>query len=209
MTRRLSRALAALALVFGLFALTTLTTADRALAEEITISEGVASVTVETADGPVEIKRIQDPDNELTGFYAKTSHKCPPFCIQPAVAAEGVATIGELELLDALKDADTMVIDARTLEWHLKGTIPGSVNIPYTEVAGRLDELGCTKGGDAWDCANAKKVALYCNGPWCGQSPTAIKAMLREGYPAEKIMYYRGGMQLWHLFGFNTVEGMM
>ncbi|MQX38561.1 rhodanese-like domain-containing protein, partial [Roseospira navarrensis] len=149
-------------------------------------------------------------DKPFSGYYAKTSRPCPSFCIQPMEAAPGVATIGELELLDLMQDPDAVVVDARTLDWHLEGTIPGSVPIPYTEVSMRLDELGCTGESGAWQCgADVPVVALYCNGMWCGQSPTAIRAMVREGYPAEKLRYYRGGMQAWTLLGFPTVEGMM
>ena len=173
----------------------------------VKIRSDLPSVTVETADGPVTIQRIQDTEHEITGPYARTSRKCPPFCIQPIRPAEGVATIGELELLDLLQDPEAMVIDARTLEWHLEETIPSSYHLPYTEVAGRLDELGCAKAGDGWDCTGARRVALFCNGLWCGQSPMAIRAMIREGYPPEKIHYYRGGMQAWKILGLTTVPG--
>jgi rhodanese-related sulfurtransferase len=81
--------------------------------------------------------------------------------------------------------------------------------MPYTQMANRLDEVGCTGSVGNWECAKAKKVLLFCNGPWCGQSPMAIKAMLREGYPADKILYYRGGMQAWHTLGLTVVEGDM
>ncbi|MCP3054561.1 rhodanese-like domain-containing protein [Aurantimonas marianensis] len=175
----------------------------------VKISPDVANVTVETDEGPVVIERNQDTDHEISGYYAKTSRECPPFCIQPVRAADGVETIGELELLDMLTDENVRVIDARTLEWHLEETIPGSRHIPYTEVAGRLDELGCVGAAGAWDCSGAMRVALYCNGIWCGQSPTAIRAMLREGYPADRIFYYRGGMQAWKILGLTTVSGTM
>ncbi|MEP3439782.1 MAG: rhodanese-like domain-containing protein [Hoeflea sp.] len=175
--------------------------------KEVKIRPDIASVEVETADGAVTIERIQDTEHEITGYFAQTSRACPPFCIQPFQVAEGVATIGELELLDMLTDPDAMVIDARTVDWHAEETIPGSLNIPYTEIAGRLDELGCVGSSATWDCKDAKSVALYCNGLWCGQSPTAIRAMLREGYPAERIFYYRGGMQSWKILGLTTVEG--
>ncbi|MDP7547028.1 MAG: rhodanese-like domain-containing protein, partial [Alphaproteobacteria bacterium] len=92
---------------------------------------------------------------------------------------------------------------------HVRGTIPGAKSIPFTQVAGRLNELGCAKSGGKWNCANAKDVLLFCNGLWCGQSPTAIRAMLREGYPANKIRYYRGGMQGWESVGLTVVEGSM
>lgn len=175
----------------------------------VKISPDLAEVTVETAEGPVVIRRNQDTDHEVSGYYARTSRECSPFCIQPARAADGVETIGELELLAMLIDETVRVIDARTLEWHLEETIPGSTHIPYTEVASRLDELGCVGESGAWDCTDAVTVALYCNGIWCGQSPAAIRAMLREGYPAERIFYYRGGMQAWKILGLTTVGGTM
>jgi rhodanese-related sulfurtransferase len=174
---------------------------------DVRIAPDLPSVTVETADGPVAIQRIQDREHELTGPFARTSRKCPPFCIQPMTPAEGVATVGELELIELLEDPDAMVLDARTLEWHLEETIPGSYHLPYTEVAGRLDELGCSETDGAWDCTDARRVALFCNGLWCGQSPTAIRAMIRDGYPAERIFYYRGGMQAWKILGLTTVQG--
>lgn len=176
---------------------------------DVKINARTPSVTVQTKDGPVEIMRNQDTEATINPTYAKTSRKCPPFCIQPMQVAPGVTTVGEVELLEFAK-AGGKLIDGRTVEWHLEGTIPGAINMPYTQMAERLDEIGCTKTSDGkWDCANAEKVLLFCNGPWCGQSPMAIKAMLREGYPADKILYYRGGMQAWHTLGLTVVEGDM
>ncbi len=176
---------------------------------DVKINARTPSVTVQTKDGPVEIMRNQDTEATIDPAYAKTSRKCPPFCIQPMQVAPGVTTVGEVELLEFAK-AGGKLIDGRTVEWHLDGTIPGAINMPYTQMAERLDEIGCTKTSDGkWDCANAEKVLLFCNGPWCGQSPMAIKAMLREGYPADKILYYRGGMQAWHTLGLTVVEGDM
>ncbi|HCS70146.1 MAG TPA: rhodanese-like domain-containing protein [Rhodospirillaceae bacterium] len=174
---------------------------------EVKINARMPSVTVPTADGPVKIMRNQDTNNTIDPAYAKTSRKCPPFCVQPMQVAPGVTTVGEVELLEFAKTGGKL-IDGRTVEWHVKGTIPGALNMPYTQMAERLDEIGCTRGADKkWDCAKAEKVLLFCNGPWCGQSPMAIKAMLREGYPADKILYYRGGMQAWHVLGLTVVEG--
>ena len=174
---------------------------------EVKINGRMPTVTVPTADGPVKIMRNQDTANTIHPDYAKTSRKCPPFCIQPMQVAPGVTTVGEVELLEFAKTGGKL-IDGRTENWHLKGTIPGAINMPYNQMAERLDEIGCTRGADKkWDCDKAEKVLLFCNGPWCGQSPMAIKAMLREGYPADKILYYRGGMQAWHTLGLTVVEG--
>ena len=71
----------------------------------------------------------------------------------------------------------------------------------------RMDELGCNKGASGWDCAGAMNVMGFCNGPVCPQSPTAMRAMIRDGFPADKIYYYRGGMLDWDALGLTTVEG--
>ena len=176
-------------------------------AGNVGITKDIMSITVQTKNGPVKIIRNQDNSAVINPAFAKTSRKCPPFCVQPQKVAPGVETVGELEVIKYM-DKGGLIIDARTVEWHVKGTIPGSKNIPYTQVASRLNELGCKKGAK-WDCSNAKTVLLFCNGLWCGQSPTAIRAMLREGYPASKILYYRNGMQGWQSLGLTVVEGEM
>jgi len=186
-------------------------TVTAASAEELTvkINSSTPSVTVDTVNGPVEIIRNQDTDATIDSKYAKTSRACPPFCIQPMEVAPGVTTVGEIELLEFAKKGGKL-IDGRTIEWHVDGTIPGAINMPYTEMASRLDEIGCVRDANGpWNCVNAEEVLLFCNGQWCGQSPMAIKAMLREGYPPEKIFYYRGGMQAWHTLGLTVVEGEM
>lgn len=174
---------------------------------DVKISGKMNSVVVKGTEGSVTIMRDQNQDATINPKFAKTSRACPPFCIQPMQVAPGVTTVGELELLEFVKSGGVM-IDGRTIDGYLEGTIPSAINIPYTEMASRLDEIGCAKGDDKkWDCKNAQQVLMFCNGPWCGQSPMAIRAMLRESYPAEKILYYRGGMQSWNSFGLTVVEG--
>jgi rhodanese-related sulfurtransferase len=173
---------------------------------EVGITKDAASVTVQTANGPVQINRIQDTANEISGEWALTSRPCPDFCIQPQIPAAGVSTIGELELIEMLQDLEAVVVDSRTRDWFNGGTIPGAINIPYTVIVDELAQLGCEPGFDGWDCQDAKRAALFCNGVWCGQSPTAIRAMISAGYPADRIYYYRGGMQIWRMLGL-TVTG--
>jgi rhodanese-related sulfurtransferase len=174
-------------------------TAVPALAEEsekLEITKGQTSLTIDTADGPVEITRVMTPCALNKGW------------LQPLVPVEGVRPVSEVEVLEALASGETLVIDMRSIEWRAQATIPGSIHIPYTEVAGRLDELGCTRQDDAWDCANAVSFIGFCNGPVCPQSPMAMKAAVREGFPPEKIGYYRGGMLDWQALGLTTIEGM-
>lgn len=165
-------------------------------AERLDILEGETSLTVQTGDGPVEITR------RLTDCALNEGY------LQPLVPVEGVEPAGEIEVLEALETGDAVVVDMRTLDWRVRGTIPGSVHIPYTEVAGRLDELGCEATGEGWDCSDARAFIGFCNGPVCPQSPVAIRAAVREGFPPEKIGCYRGGMIDWQALGLTTVEGM-
>tara|TARA_Y100000748_G_C15085721_1_gene328325 strand:+ start:34 stop:516 length:483 start_codon:yes stop_codon:yes gene_type:complete len=155
--------------------------------------------------------------------YGRTSRKCPPFCIQPISLGHGVETIGELEILKYLEKISSgndsvIVIDSRTKDWVKKGTIPGSVNIPWKllkpeagadpfQIADILEkEFNVMNIEGLWNFSKAKTLILFCNGMWCGQSPSNIKTLLRFGYPAEKLKWYRGGMQNWEILGFTTVK---
>ncbi|MBF0590007.1 MAG: rhodanese-like domain-containing protein [Magnetococcales bacterium] len=188
----------------------------------VKITRDIPSVTVNHGGHPLTVTRNQDTNHRLDPGFAKTSRRCPPFCIQPMIAAPGVMTIGEVELVQFmesdLKNGSGLLIDARTRDWHKRGTIPGSINIPYAEIAPYLGtsesillktmaRFGVDVEVDgSWDFTNAKKLVMWCNGPWCGQSPAAIRGLLEVGYPADKILYYRGGMQLWKLFGLTVAQ---
>ena len=84
----------------------------------------------------VKISRIQDTSHVIDGSFAKTSRPCPPFCINPLSIDEDVKTVAELEVIKFMETSmyrgDGVLIDARTPSWFKKGTIPGSVNIPFT-----------------------------------------------------------------------------
>ena len=125
-----------------------------------------------------EIRRVMTPCAKNKGW------------LQPLVPVAGVHPVTEIEMLNAMNDRDAMLVDMREPEDRANGTIPGSHHIVYTEVSARMDELGCKKTAKGWDCAGAKKVFAFCNGPVCPQSPTAIQAMTRDGFPADKIYVY-------------------
>ena len=192
-----------LAFVLGVMALPL-----SAAADPVGLTPDMLSATVPTPSGMVEIMRNQDNAARLEGYWTLTSRPCPNFCIQPMVPAPGVTPIGELEVIAALQDPDTVVADGRIRAEFEAGTIPGAVSVPYTEAADRLGELGCAPDFDGFICeGELKKVVLFCNGPWCGQSPTAARRMIEAGFPAENISYYRGGMQNWQGLGLTVVPG--
>jgi rhodanese-related sulfurtransferase len=189
----------------------------------VNITRDMGSLDVMHNGKKTTIMRNQDQKNTVDPAFAKTSRKCPPFCIQPASLAPGVETIGEVEVIDYLKkmndgDDSIIVIDSRTPDWVLRGTIPGSVNIPWTSLnpaegadpisIGEIMEgkFGVTQLEGLWDYSKAKTLVMFCNGMWCGQSPNNIRNLLKFGYPAHKIKWYRGGMQDWEILGLSTAK---
>jgi rhodanese-related sulfurtransferase len=194
-----------------------------ALSEEIRvkITHDLDGVTVRHEGEEIRIQRNQQPGSELNALFQKTSRKCPPFCIQPMKIADGVETIDELQLLEYLKrvsagDKSVLVIDSRGKQWVRRGTIPGSINVHYKKLSLRsaderdiaeiLEEtFGAHRGSELWKFRGAKTLVLFCNGMWCGQSPSNIKALLRIGYPPSKLKWYRGGMQDWENLGLTKV----
>lgn len=204
------------------------------------ITPDIMSVTIKIDGKDVDVKRNQDNDNTIKPAFAKTSRACPPFCIQPMSLGNGVETIGEVEVVNYIKkmskgDQSIMLIDSRTPEWLVRGTIPGAINVPWTEL---VPAKGATtegivnilskhfgvklakdkdiddadeaivegKAASAFDYSKAKTLVMFCNGMWCGQSPASIKILVKYGYPVDKIKYFRGGMQTWELLGFSTIK---
>lgn len=189
---------------------------EKELSRKVRITAAMGSVVINHQGVPVTVQRIQDTSNRLVDDFTKTSRPCPPFCIHPITAAPGVRTIGELELLDymqtTVKNEEGVLLDARMSNWYNSETIPGAVNVPFvmlTRVSEKRDRLlsvfGVKTNDGVKDFSEAVYLTLFCNGPWCDQSPRAIKGLIDAGYPAEKLQYYRGGMQAWKSFGLTTV----
>lgn len=158
-----------------------------------------------------------------------------PMNLAPGVETIGeVEMIDYLKKMNAGDDS-IIVIDSRTPDWVAKGTIPGAKNISWTALTpkkGATTEgimkimaeefnVGLAKGADSFSVdeaiaagdtskqfnfSKAKTLVLFCNGMWCGQSPASIKTLLKFGYPAEKIKWYRGGMQDWEILGLSTTK---
>ena len=206
-------------------------TAGLALSANAALADKPVGITSKMMDAEVvhdgkkvKISRKQNNKNTVNPSFSKTSRPCPPFCIQPSSLAPGVETIGELEVIEYLKkmaagDDSILVIDSRTPDWVKKGTIPGAVNIPWTKLnpakgadpisIGEImqDQFNVTESEGLWNYDDAKTLVMFCNGMWCGQSPNNIKNLLKFGYPAHKLKWYRGGMQDWEILGLSTVPG--
>ncbi len=133
-------------------------------------------------------------------------------------------------------DKSLLVIDSRSSSESAEATIPGAINMSWVHLTPSkgattkgitkimidtfgvglkkdVDDLDIDEAvvdGDmssVFDFTEAKTLVLFCNGMWCGQSPVTIKALIKFGYPADKIKYYRDGMQGWAILGLTTAPG--
>ena len=193
------------------------------------ITPALTSVDVMHKGEKVSISRTADENAVIPKEYASTARECPPFCVQPMSIGPGVDTVGELEVIDYLQriakgDPTVLVVDSRTPEWMVRGTVPGSVNIPWNRInidlqgnfgseseADSLNDIlqnqfHARKANGKWDFRNAKTLVMFCNGIWCPHSTANIRTLLKLGYPAYKLKWYRGGMQSWVSAGLTTID---
>ena len=160
----------------------------------------------------------------LSKLHEQCTHKVVKTVgiIQPMRLDPKIETVGEIEVLAFVKHMlekpeKYILIDARKSQWYRFSTIPGAINIPYDEIAydsdfpeehTRLLKLLHIKRGEKgiYTFDNAKKILVFCNGAWCAQSAKAIAQLVKIGYPKEKILWYRGGIQDWLSLGFETIK---
>ena len=187
---------------------------------EYTDADGIdKNITVEREIDPKCLYVHITNDMIWKGNYA--SREVPKECksvfvtsvgqIQPAKIHPEIETYAELEVLDFIekmqKSSDMLLVDTRTEPWFDYRTIPGAVNIPHISISKSkvfpedfkksLEILGVKGKSGEYNFSEAKTIAIFCNGAWCGQSPSMIKALLKLGYPAGKIKWYRGGIHDW------------
>lgn len=113
--------------------------------------------------------------------------------IQPLELAPGVGVVGERELVAHIESGGRC-LDSRRPDAFAAGTIPTASNLPHDRVAERISELDVRRA-----------AVFFCNGPQCGATPDAVRALLAAGHPPELILYYRGGMHDWLTLGLPMV----
>ncbi|MFP4485476.1 MAG: rhodanese-like domain-containing protein [Campylobacterales bacterium] len=194
---------------------------------------GIDSFTIKDGDKNIEVKRenieacksvATSPSNIWGGEFANQniSKECKKSFvtvagkIQPMKLDKDIETIGELEVLEFMKNLDNSraLIDTRSGEWLEDGTIPGAMHIAhydlkydpileddYKEV---MKKLGIKHQDGKYSFEDAKEIVVFCNGAWCPQSNWFVKNLTSKGYPKTKIKWYRGGLTSWRALGLTT-----
>ncbi len=109
--------------------------------------------------------------------------------ISPMQIAPGVRTVGELEVIEHI-DAGLPLVDTRLACFYREGTIPSARNVPHEQIEESIISLD-----------QELATIFFCNGPQCAATPAAIRALLAGDYPAEAIVFYRGGIHDWMTLG--------
>lgn len=171
------------------------------LAQDRLIAEGMPEVHLALNGAGVVIAR----DGAL----------CPPDCVQPLRAAEGVETLGALEVIWLLQTEISagagLLVDVRLPQDFAAGHVPGAVNVPGVTLApgnpaqgGILMALGAAETAVGLDFATARPLTLYGAGPGRAEATEAVRALVQAGFPAGKLRFFRGGMQEWLQFGLTV-----
>ncbi len=179
------------------------------------IVPGQASVEFEFGGQAYSIRRAQGGASNLPNTYSKTNRKCPAHCIEPSNAAPGVATLSELDVFSFMQSSVSagtgLLIDARLPDEFAQGSIPGAISVPAATLVANnpyredlLLALGATGTLGAMDFSRAFDLLVFDDGPWSPTAREAVQLFIEAGYPAQKISYYRGGLQLWHIFGLTV-----
>ena len=182
--------------------------------DKVKITPDMAYIYVHHKGKAVKVHRIQDTKHKITGEYALIYR--PGKDIQPIKMHKDIQTVGEVELLkfmtNKVNKKKGLLVDLRPKVAYKKESIPSAVNIPArvkdnpVKVEKILKVLGAKRNADGTlNTSKVLEVAFYCNGLWCDKSSEFIKTFLDLGYPADKMLYYRGGMQMWKILGFTTV----
>lgn len=112
--------------------------------------------------------------------------------VQPMEPVPGIRTVGELEVAALVREG-AQLVDTRVPDSRSGVTLPGAVNIPHDQVLARKDDLN-----------TGRLHILFCNGPQCPQTPDALRTLSEDGYPVDRLAYYRGGMHDWITLAMPT-----
>lgn len=100
---------------------------------------------------------------------------------------DALEPIAAKELLGRVRKGLVTVLDVRPSEEYRAGHLPGAVNIPLSEIEGRLSKL-----------PKNKEVVAYCRGPYCVLAFEAVKLLRERGFKARRL---EAGLPEWRTKG--------
>ncbi len=101
---------------------------------------------------------------------------------------DALEPIAAKELLGRVHKGLVTVLDVRPSEEYQAGHLPGAVNIPLSEIEGRLGKL-----------PKNKEIVAYCRGPYCVLAFEAVARLRKKGLKARRL---EDGFPEWRRRGF-------
>lgn len=188
-------------------------------------SQTIAQTTAGAADGSFtyqgqqkNISQASSADTATMARFYDLRDGCEGLCIAPDIAANDVETITENTVIafmaNELSNGTGLLIDSRLPSDRALGYLPASASIPHTLVTPEnpllpeiLKALGARSLLGAFNFSDAMTLVVFDAGPTTMDAHHLVNALIAAGYPADKIKYYRGGMQVWATLGLTT-EGL-
>jgi hypothetical protein len=160
-------------------------------------------------------KTITQADRADTVSFYDLHGGCDGLCIAPDISADGVETVTENAVIEFMANdvaAGTgLLIDGRLPSDRALGFLPASASVPYTLLTPEnplmpdlLQALGARTMLGVNNFSDAMTLVVFDAGPTTMDAHRLVNALLDAGYPAQKIKYYRGGMQVWSALGLTT-----
>ena len=89
---------------------------------------------------------------------------------------DNLEPLSRKELLRRMRDGLVTLIDTRPVEEFSAGHLPGSINLPQSELKRRLREL-----------PRDQEIVAYCRGPYCVLSYEAVAELRKRGFKAYRL----------------------
>ncbi len=168
--------------------------------KRVKITRDLKSVVVSFQKREFLIERIDD-------------RECPPYCIAP-MKIDNIKTVGELETIEFMKslkkNRNRLVVDVRSSVEYKQNSLPTAINIPYSMLTPNskyreeiLKLLGVRKLKKGWHFKYVYKLLIFDNGILDNRAIKMINSLIKIGYPKNKILYYRGGVDSWRELGLT------
>ena len=103
------------------------------------------------------------------------------------------ADISTAEMRRIIKDGSAIILDSRTVAEFDAGHIAGATLVDRTSDS-NVETVGKITGGD-----KAKRLVIYCNGPFCQASRKLAAELAKAGYTS--VTRYQLGLPVWRALG--------
>lgn len=114
-------------------------------------------------------------------FAAKLAYEMTPWTLKGVLVDKQTTACG-------VSASNVFVLDVRTPEYFQQGHLPGAVNIPLADLAGKLNTL-----------PKDKVIVTYCANLTCALAPKAALQLAEKGF---QVMELFGGIATWQEKGF-------